>query len=154
MVIAAERGQAIMESLIANVKVHDLQADELWGFLQKKEGHKKPEEARDSNTGDCYPWVAIEARTKVVLDFHTGRRTNADAFEFARKLRRAKASDSRFQLTTDGLACYLPAVDEYISERVDFPQLIKVYKATREGEQRYSPTEIAEAVPVVVSGNP
>lgn len=70
-----------------------------------------------------------------------------------RKLRRA-SSDDRFQLTTDGLKAYEVAVDEMISDRVDFAQLIKIYASSREGEQRYSPAEVVEAVPVIVSGNP
>jgi hypothetical protein len=39
-------------------------------------------------------------------------------------------------------------------DRCDFAQLIKVYKQPRDGEARYSPTELAEAVPVPISGNP
>jgi hypothetical protein len=70
-----------------------------------------------------------------------------------RKLRRA-TSDDRFQLTTDGLKAYETAVDEIISDRVDFAQLIKIYASSREGEQRYSPAEVVEAVPVIVSGDP
>lgn len=57
-------------------------------------------------------------------------------------------------LTTDGLASYLPAVEEIISDRVDFAQLVKIYKSPREGEHRYSPAEIGEALPVVISGKP
>jgi IS1 family transposase len=33
-------------------------------------------------------------------------------------------------------------------------ELIKIYASPREGEQRYSPGEVVEAVPVVISGNP
>ena len=39
-------------------------------------------------------------------------------------------------------------------DRCDFAQLIKVYAAPREGEQRYSPADVVEAIPVVISGNP
>jgi hypothetical protein len=41
-----------------------------------------------------------------------------------------------------------------LSDRCDFAQLIKIYASPREGEQRYSPGEVVEAVPVVISGNP
>jgi len=63
-------------------------------------------------------------------------------------------ADSCFQLTTDGLQAYVPAVDEMPGDRCDYAQLIKFYSQPREGEQRYSPAEIVEAVPVVISGNP
>jgi hypothetical protein len=37
---------------------------------------------------------------------------------------------------------------------VDFAQLVKVYASSREGEQRYSPAEVVDAVPEKVMGNP
>lgn len=40
------------------------------------------------------------------------------------------------------------------ADRCDLAQLIKIYPSPREGEQRYSPGEAVEAVPVVISGNP
>ena len=52
------------------------------------------------------------------------------------------------------LKAYLPAVDEMLLDRCDFAQLIKFYSQPQEHEHRYSPAEIVEAVPVVVSGNP
>ena len=39
-------------------------------------------------------------------------------------------------------------------DRCDFAQLIKVYAAPREGEQRYSPADVMEAIPVVISETP
>jgi hypothetical protein len=45
-------------------------------------------------------------------------------------------------------------VDEMLLDRCDFAQLIKIYAAPREGEQRYSLAEVVEAVPVVINGNP
>jgi hypothetical protein len=38
--------------------------------------------------------------------------------------------------------------------RVDFAQLVKVYAAPRDGEQRYSPAEVVDAVPVPRWGEP
>ena len=55
--------------------------------------------------------VAIEAKTKLVLTFVVGKRTGRDAIEFTEKLRRATSASKRFQLTTDGLQAYIPAVD-------------------------------------------
>jgi hypothetical protein len=37
---------------------------------------------------------------------------------------------------------------------LDFAQLVKVYASSREGEQRYSPAEVVDAVPEKVMGNP
>jgi hypothetical protein len=62
--------------------------------------------------------------------------------------------DVRFQLTTDGLEAYISAVDAMLLDRWDFAQLIKVYATPREGEQRCSPADAVEAIPIVISGNP
>ncbi|HXT41419.1 MAG TPA: hypothetical protein VN887_15545 [Candidatus Angelobacter sp.] len=91
--------------------------------------------------------------TTLVLAFSVGRRSLHHAMGLMRKLRRA-TSDDRFQLSTDGLQSYIAAVDEMVSDCCDFAQLVKIYAAPREGEHRYSPADIVEAVPVRISGNP
>lgn len=153
LVIAGERCEDVLDSQIQNVPVKDVEGDEVWSFVGMKEKNKRGENAYKDELGDCYCWVAIERNTKLVLAYQVGKRTLQNAFRLMRKLRRA-TSDDRFQLTTDGLKAYETAVDEIISDRVDFAQLIKVYASPREGEQRYSPAEVVEAVPVIVSGNP
>jgi hypothetical protein len=77
--------------------------------------------------------------------------TATDAF--IGKLRYAP-DDSRYQFTTDGFKPYISAVKLYLKGIVDFAQLVKVYSSPREGEQRYSPGDVVEAVPVPVMGLP
>jgi transposase-like protein/IS1 family transposase len=152
LLIAGERCERLLDRVIQDVPVRDVQADEIWGFIGKKERQKTNED--DETLGDSYTWVAIEARTKLVLTFVVGKRSAKDAFEFTRKLRRATSATQRFQLTTDGLQAYIAAVQTNLYDRCDYAQLIKTYASPREGEQRYSPGEVVEAVPVVISGNP
>lgn len=154
LVAAGERCESVLEEQIQSVPVKDVEADETWAFIGMKEKNKKGEYAYNEELGDCYCWVAIERNTKLALAYVVGRRSVQNAFELMRKLRRATSPLQRFQLTTDGLAAYLPAVDEMLSDRCDFAQLIKIYAAPREGEQRYSAGEVVEAVPILVSGNP
>jgi hypothetical protein len=49
---------------------------------------------------------------------------------------------------------YIATVDENLMDRCDFAQLIKVYATPRDGEQPYSPADVVEAIPVVISGGP
>src|ERR1700682_3914829 len=42
--LAGERCEKLMGRLIVNVPVRDVQCDEIWGFVQKKEAHKTPME--------------------------------------------------------------------------------------------------------------
>ncbi len=142
-----------MGRLIINVPVRDVQADEVWSFIRKKEGHKRPEEARDETIGDAYCFVALEARTKLVLNFALGRRNQATTDIFIEGLR-AATSPQQFQVTTDGFAPYRSAIDNTLSDRVDFAQLIKVYRANPGGEHRYSPADVVATEVVPVLGHP
>lgn len=65
-------------------------------------------------------------------------------------------TENRFQLTTDGFAAYPDAVAYSLGTRVDFAQLVKIYKHEEQGggERRYSPAEVVEAIPTQVFGNP
>jgi hypothetical protein len=77
LVKAGEKCEKLMGRLIVNVPVKDVECDEIWGFVQKKEGHKAPEEAHNDGIGDAYCFVAIERHTKLVLNFALGRRSRA-----------------------------------------------------------------------------
>jgi hypothetical protein len=57
-------------------------------------------------------------------------------------LRLATASQ-KFQIITDGFTPYRSAISNTLEDRVDLAQLIKVYRATPEGERRHSPAEVA-----------
>jgi transposase-like protein len=75
--LAGENCEKIMGRKVRNVKVTDVQCDEMWGFVGKKEQHKSPLEAHDKTIGDAYTFVAIERNTKLVLNFALGRRDKA-----------------------------------------------------------------------------
>lgn len=64
------------------------------------------------------------------------------------------ATQGKFQITTDGFSAYRDAVDYSLGTRVDFAELVKIYAAPRDGEQRYSPAEVVDAVPVPRCGDP
>lgn len=66
----------------------------------------------------------------------------------------AQATSGTFQITTDGFGPYISAITNTLSHRVDYARLIKVYRATPEGERRYSPAEVVSMEVVPVCGNP
>src|SRR6202162_3637298 len=153
LTLAAEKCERLMARVIVNVPVKDVECDEIWGFIQKKEGHKGPEEAHDETIGDAYCFVAIERSTKLILNFALGRRSKATTEVFIEGLRHATSSQN-FQITTDGFAPYVKAISDTLGDRVDFAQLIKVYRSSTEGEGRYSPAEVASTEVVPVLSNP
>ena len=66
LVLAGEKCERIMAKKIVGVKVRDVEVDEVWSFIGKKEKRVRPED--DQNLGDCYTFVAIERHTKLVLN--------------------------------------------------------------------------------------
>jgi IS1 family transposase len=151
LVLAGEKCEKLMGRLIVNVPVKDVQADEIWSFIQKKEKQCGPDD--DPNFGDAYCFVAIERHSKLVLNFALGKRDQATTDIFIEGLRHATASQN-FQITTDGFRPYVSAIENTLSDRVDFAQLIKVYRASVAGEARYSPAEVVSTEVVPVIGDP
>lgn len=150
---AGEKCERFLESRVRNVPVSDIQCDEIWGFVFKKEQNKWFHESNRKDIGDAYTFVAIERDSKLVLTYHLGRRDRPSTEKFIEKLRTATA-ENRFQITTDGFRPYVDAIDTALIDRCDFAQLVKVYTAPREGEQRYSPADVVRAVPTPVTGSP
>ena len=152
--LAGEKCERLLRERIHGVKVRDLQLDEVWTFVKKKEGHKTPDEANDDSIGDAYTFIGLERHSKLVVAWHLGKRTRIHTEDFLSKVRDATA-DCWFQVSTDGFQPYINAIDTSLSDRVDYAQLVKVYGKVEEGrEARYSPGEVLDAVPAPILGDP
>lgn len=155
LVAAGERCEKLMGRLIVNIPCRDVECDELWAFVQKKEAHKAPFEAHDNSIGDAYCFVGIERNSKLVLNFALGRRDTATTQIFIEGLRAATSARQQFQITTDGFAPYKAAIVDTLSDRISgYAMLIKVYGQPVEGEARYSPPEVLDTEVVSVYGDP
>jgi transposase-like protein/IS1 family transposase len=154
LVRAGEKCEKVMGKLIVNIPVQDVECDEIWAYVQVKEGHKRPDQRHDDSVGDAYCFVAMERNTKLVLNFALGRRTQATTDAFIEGLRAATAHH-HFQVSTDGFAPYKSAITTTLGDRCDFAQIIKVYvNADPEGQRRYSPADVSHTEKVPVMGNP
>jgi len=153
LVIAGEKCETLLAEKVRNVPVADVQADEIWGFVGKKQAAVGPGD--DYQTGDAWCYIGIERNTKMILAFELGKRTITSATKFITKLANATDANTRFQLTTDGLNVYPYPVGNILGDRVDYAQLIKIYSfAEAEAERRYSPAKFAESHRTPVYGNP
>ena len=112
-----------------------MEVDEIWGYVFKKEGHKSEEDGAE--IGDAYCFIGMERTTKLVLAYHLGKRTAKSTDDLSANWPMPRPDD-RYQLTSDGFKPYVSAVKMILRDRVDFAQLVKVYGAPRDGEQRYS----------------
>src|SRR5689334_6991538 len=99
--------QDYQDRMLRNLPCRELQCDELWSFVGKKE--KRATEAQKAEgQGDAWIWTAIDSQTKLVPCWHVGSRDADAAFTFMEDL--ASRLAHRVQLTTDGLRVYLGAV--------------------------------------------
>ena len=80
LVKASDRCQTLMVAKVCNLPVKDVEVDEIWGFVGKKEGHKSDDDGPE--VGDAYCFIGMERSTKLVLAYHLGKRTakSTDAF--------------------------------------------------------------------------
>jgi IS1 family transposase len=153
LVLAGERCQDLMDKKIRGLDVFDVEVDEIWGFVGKKESHKWDHEKQVEVIGDAYCFVGIEGNSKLILAYHLGKRDQLSTDLFIGKLAYA-TSDERFQLTSDGFKPYIKSVKASLGGKVDFAQLVKVYGISRDGEQRYSPADVVDAIPTPIMGRP
>lgn len=152
--LAGEKCERLLEEKIHGLSVRDVQADEIWAYVEMKEKTKSKAGIEDSSIGDAYCFVAMERHTKLVLAWHLGRRTMNDTIAFTEKLR--EATTGNFQVTTDGFKPYEHAVVLSLgAQRVDFAMLIKIFSGPGvEDQRKYSPAECIDSQVVPIYGNP
>jgi IS1 family transposase len=143
--LLAEIGEACAayhDEKVRNVKAKRVQCDEIWSFVYAKEKNVPIEKKGQFGVGSVWTWVAMDSESKLCVSYLVGLRDGGYATEFMNDV--ASRLANRVQLTTDGLAAYLDAVDDAFggSVGVDYAQLVKIYGAERAGEARYSPANI------------
>ena len=109
-----------------DISLENVEADEIWGFVGKKEGHEEGEK-NNTKLGDACTFVGIEARSKLVVCFELGRQDLPTATTFMQKMHRA--AEKRFQLTTDGLQSCRGAAHKVFGDESNFAQLVKSYRS-------------------------
>ncbi len=67
--------------------MQDVEVDEIWAYVGKKEGNKPEAEWEDEMIGDAYTFVGMERNTKLVLAWHLSRRNTVSTMLFMQKLR-------------------------------------------------------------------
>jgi IS1 family transposase len=142
---------AMMDEKMVDLPCKRLELDEIWGFIAKKEKHVKIDDPAEM--GSVWTFCAIDADTKLVPAFRVGKRDSATADAFLGDL--ASRMKTRVQISTDGLAAYVDAVEEAFGADADYAQIIKTYgNATVEDQRRYSQPEFVSCEKKVVAGAP
>jgi IS1 family transposase len=153
LVDAGKACMAYHDQFVRRVEAKRIQVDEIWTFTYAKQ--KNVTEAAPEGAGDTWTWTAIDADTKLIVSYLVGQRDAECALDFMHDLR--SRLRNRVQLTSDGLANYLVAVEGAFGDDVDYAQLVKIYGEPRYAtgpDRRYSPGECCGARKRRVVGNP
>ena len=128
-----------------------VQCDEVWAFCYAKQKNVPQEKKGKFGYGDVWTWTGIDADSKLIPSFTIGNRDATRARILIDDL--AGRLKSRIQLTTDGLRCYLEAVEGAFGCDIDYAMLIKTYESSQE-ETRYSPAVCTSCERKPITGKP
>ncbi|HSR67429.1 MAG TPA: IS1 family transposase [Acidobacteriota bacterium] len=149
----AVRCREVMAEKMRNLDLAQIQVDELWSFIQKKQKRLRPGDPFEY--GDCYTFVAIDPESKVIPCFALGKRDERTTFRFIGKLADTLGRKTRPQLSSDGFEPYIRTVADVFGNGIDYAQLMKMYHGkTDEGREHYSPSGLIASLKRVIFGNP
>lgn len=143
LVLIGRRCERFWRAKMQNITAHDVEVDELWGYVGMKEKTRKRLNIDSDYVGDIWCFVAIERTTKLVMAYFHGKRTPDHTQYFVRRL--GMTLEGSPQITTDGYAPYANLIPHFMKDRgIGFAQLIKIFGTTpNKGEGKYSPAPIA-----------
>ncbi|HUI06869.1 MAG TPA: hypothetical protein VL486_07665 [Verrucomicrobiae bacterium] len=142
---------SLMDTMMRDLKCERLQLDEIWQYVGKHQ-NRLTDKDDESQRGDFYTFVALDADTKLVPAFRVGKRDNYNTICFVEDL--APRLTGRVQISTDALGTYAGALERGFGCQLDYAQIIKVFRAAELAPGRYSPPELYTQEKNVVFGNP
>ncbi len=144
----------LLNERMRDLPCRNIEVDEIWGFIGKKQKQCKPEDLA-LGFGDVWTFIALDSETKLVPTFVVGRRDGYHAKAFMDDL--SGRLKNRVQISSDGLAAYVDAVERGFGSEVDYGQIVKTYEVVNLNQSaagRYSPAEVVSTEKSVISGNP
>lgn len=91
-------------------ETREIQFDEMWSFVAKKQKNCDPGDPADDHKGDWWDFVAYDAESRVVLAVVPGARSIENAEEIVREAHDRTAGRAEVLLTSDELAAYETAI--------------------------------------------
>lgn len=158
--------QQLMDERFVGLTLDHLEVDEIWTFCAKKQARLSIIEKEERHDiGDIYLWTAVDQSTKLVPAFVVGKRSADNARKLMRQLAgrlvfpNAHQSDSHAfakggfdpitQISTDMLAAYPEAVDQFFGPYARYGQIQKEY---RNAKLMYDPSQMIGTKRVGIRG--
>lgn len=142
---------ALLDRKVRNLETSSIQLDELWSRV----GCRQRKAETDPERGDFYTFLAIEARTKLIITHLTGKRNYQNTDAFVADL--ATRITGRVQITSDAWPAYHDTVRKHLLDRLDFAIMQKIYGTEdnpKDPARRYSPPKCTGVKVNVCAGAP
>jgi IS1 family transposase/transposase-like protein len=137
---AGEHARAAHDELVAHSpETRELQMDEKWSFVAKKEKNCDEDDPQDQFRGDCWDHVAFDPEHRLVVSVIPGERTAQSVQELVSDVKERLNSRVPELITTDEYAPYEGAILEAFGTEVVPPRTgqpgrpRKPYKVASEG---------------------
>lgn len=151
---AGEQCAAFLDERMRNLKVDDVQIDEIHSWV----GCKQASTGKyDTERGEQYTFLAVERSTKAILSWHVGKRTAENAEMFLHDL--SMRVQPGFQITSDGWQPYCEPgnglVRQIFGNVADYALEIKRFAPKHlDGIRRYNPVVCVAVHRPHIFGNP
>jgi IS1 family transposase len=145
--------ERLHDRLMRDLNVGIIECDEQWDFIAKKQ--KRVRQGDPSEFGDVWLHVALSATHKAVISYVVGKRDGTYTQELADDLRGRILN--RPQITADGYAPYIGAIEAAFGTDVDFATIVKKYvgdSSLPDAAHRYSPGHVSGVERTVIRGRP
>lgn len=103
-------------------RTREIQFDEKWSYVAKKEKNCDPGDPADARKGDTWDHVAIDAESRLVISVVPGERTAESVAAVVEDVQRRTGGRLMSLITSDGYPAYEEAILEAYGETVTPPR--------------------------------
>ena len=100
----------------------EVQFDEKWAFVAKKEANCDRDDPADDRKGDCWDHVALDPEHKLVVAVMPGKRTVENTEALVAELRRRTGGRLMDLMTSDDCSAYKAAILHAYGETITPPR--------------------------------
>ena len=130
----------IHDRMMRDLQVARIELDEIWAFV----GKKRRIAGEDQEKGDQYTYTALDATTKAIISYRTGKRNAENTRAFCQDVRDRVIN--RPQISSDGFEQYAASMERAFGIDVDYAMIDKKYRmgSFKDAARRYSPGSVFE----------
>jgi IS1 family transposase len=113
-----QHAERVLTHHLRDLHPNEVQLDELWSFLKKKNQNLDEVERLEDTLGDCWVWVAFDPTSKAVLGFVLGKRSKDNCQRLLKRVHEVLGEDALPLFTSDELSMYEDAIVQVFGKTV------------------------------------